>query len=79
VWWYFRDLKAYKAAPTPQRRAGLRQRFDRVFGRVTGFAALDDTVARIGANKDELLVVLERPEVALHPGAPRGRAAHQRL
>jgi hypothetical protein len=39
---------------------------DRVFGRVTGFAALDATVARLRANKDELLVVLDRPEIPLH-------------
>ena len=66
VWWYFRDLKAYKADPTPERRTALRQRFDRVFGRVTGFPELDETVARIRANKEELLVVLERPEIPLH-------------
>ena len=39
---------------------------DRVFGRVTGFAALDATVARLRANKDELLLVLDRPEIPLH-------------
>lgn len=66
VWWYYRDLKAYKAAPTPGRRSALRQRFERVFGRVTGFQELDDTVARIRANKDELLRVLNRPEIPLH-------------
>jgi hypothetical protein len=66
VWWYFRDLKAYKADPTPGRRTALRQRFERVFGRVTGFTDLDDTVARLRANKDELLLVLARPEIPLH-------------
>ena len=38
VWWFYADLKAYKDEPSPQRRTALRQRFDRVFGRVTGFA-----------------------------------------
>jgi hypothetical protein len=66
VWWYFGDLKADKADPTPERRTALRHRFDRVFGRVTGFADLDDTVARIRANKDELLRGLDRPEIPLH-------------
>src|SRR3954470_1227586 len=66
VWWYYADLKAYKAEPTPERRSALRQRFDRVFGRVTGFAELDVTVARIRANKADLLVVLDRPEIPLH-------------
>jgi hypothetical protein len=66
VWWFYADLKAYKAEPSPQRRTALRQRFDRVFGRVTGFAELDEVVARLHANKDELLVVLDRPDIPLN-------------
>ena len=66
VWWLYAGLKLYKGDPTPARRAALRARFDRVFGRVTGFAALDATVARIHANKAELLLVLDRPEIPLH-------------
>src|SRR3954451_24544389 len=66
VWWLYADLKLYKDEPTPARRAALRARFDRVFGRVTGFAELDATVARLRANKDELLLVLDRPEIPLH-------------
>ena len=66
VWWLYADLKLYKDEPTAARRAALRARFDRVFGRVTGFAELDATVARLRANKDELLVVLDRPEIPLH-------------
>jgi hypothetical protein len=66
VWWLYADLKLYKDDPTPARRAALRARFDRVLGRVTGFAELDATVARLRANKDELLLVLDRPEIPLH-------------
>jgi hypothetical protein len=66
VWWLYRDLKLYKQDPSPGRRAALRQRFERIFGRVTGFADLDEAVARIRANKAELLVVLDRPEIPLH-------------
>jgi hypothetical protein len=66
VWWFYADLKAYKDEPSPQRRTALRQRFDRVFGRVTGFAELDEAVARILANKDDLLRVLDRPEIPLN-------------
>jgi hypothetical protein len=66
VWWFYRDLKLYKEGPDPARRAALRQRFERIFGRVTGFAALDETVARLRANKAELLLVLDRPEIPLH-------------
>ena len=66
VWWFYADLKLYQDEPTPARRAALRARFDRVFGRVTGFAALDEVVARLRANKAELLLVLDRPEIPLH-------------
>lgn len=66
VWWFYADLKLYKAEPTPARRTALKARFDRIFARITGFAELDAVVARIRANKDELLVVLDRPEIPLH-------------
>jgi Transposase IS66 family len=66
VWWLYADLKLYQNEPTPARRAALRARFDRVFGRVTGFAELDAVVARLRANKAELLMVLDRPEIPLH-------------
>src|SRR4051794_33328329 len=66
VWWLYADLKAYKRAPGRRRRYELRARFDRVFRRRTGFATLDRLLARLHANKEELLLVLERPEVPLH-------------
>jgi hypothetical protein len=66
VWWFYADLKLYKDDPTATRRTALRQRFDRIFTRVTGFADLDEAVARTHANKDELLLVLDRPDIPLH-------------
>ena len=51
VWWFYADLKLYKDDPTATRRTALRQRFDRIFTRVTGFADLDEAVARTEANK----------------------------
>ena len=56
----------YKDDPTAARRTALRRRFDRIFTRVTGFADLDEVVARTHANKDELLLVLDRPDIPLH-------------
>ena len=44
----------------------MRARFDRIFRRRTGFVALDRLLARLHANKAELLMVLERPEIPLH-------------
>jgi hypothetical protein len=66
VWWFYADLKLYKDGPTAIRRTALRRRFDRIFTRVTGFAELDEAVARTHANKNELLLVLDRPDILLH-------------
>ena len=44
----------------------MRARFDRIFARRTGFALLDRLLARLHANKPELLMVLERPDIPLH-------------
>ena len=41
-------------------------RFDRIFTRQTGFVTLDRLLKRLHANKAELLMVLERPEIPLH-------------
>jgi hypothetical protein len=66
IWNLYRDLKAYRCAPTRQRKAALRARFDRIFTRNTGFVTLDRLLARLHANKAELLMVLDRPEIPLH-------------
>jgi len=44
----------------------LSTRFDRIFTRVIGVAELDEAIAWTHANKDELLRVLDRPEIPLH-------------
>jgi hypothetical protein len=66
IWWFYRDLKAYRREPTPRRRSELRARFDRIFQRRTGFVVLDRLLARLHAHKPELLRVLDRPEIPLH-------------
>jgi hypothetical protein len=66
IWWFYADLKAYRLDPTPRRRWELRVRFDRIFRRHTGFATLDRLLQRLHANKDELLMVLDHPEIPLH-------------
>jgi hypothetical protein len=66
IWNFYADLKRYRVHPSPGRRRALRARFDRIFRRRTGFATLDRLLARLRANKAELLRVLERPEIPLH-------------
>ena len=65
LWKFYADLKAYKANPDKRRRVALRARFDSIFRGRTGFATLDRLLARLHANKAELLTVLERPEIPL--------------
>jgi hypothetical protein len=66
IWKFYADLKAYRVSPGQRRRQTLRTRFDRIFRRRTGFATLDRLLARLWANKADLLRVLDRPAVPLH-------------
>ena len=69
IWWFYRQLKTFKRAPSPERAAELSARFDRIFKRRTGYATLDKLLKRLHANKNELLRVLERPEIPLNTNA----------
>ncbi len=66
IWDFYAALKAYRADPEKHRRLALRARFNRIFRRRTGFITLDRLLARLLANKDELLAVLDRPETPLN-------------
>jgi hypothetical protein len=77
IWRFYADLKAYRTNPTSRRRRQLRARFDRIFCRRTGFATLDRLLARLHANKAELLAVLDRPAIPLHTnGSERDIRCH---
>src|SRR3954471_9395413 len=69
IWWFYRDLKAWKRDPCPCRASALSARFDRIFTRRTGFVVLDRLLARLHRRRTELLRVLERPEIPLHTNA----------
>jgi hypothetical protein len=70
IWWFYRCLKDYKLAPSPEQAEVLRSRFDRIFKRGrTGYATLDSLLKRLHRHKDELLRVLERPEIPLNTNA----------
>src|SRR5271156_1404860 len=66
IWLLYANLKAWRRHPSPERKAVLSARFDRIFGHKTGFATLDRLLTRQRANKSELLKVLERPDIPLH-------------
>src|SRR5262249_15694881 len=57
---------AYPQKSNRQCRAALRARVDRIFTRKTVFVILDRLLARLRANKAELLKVLDHPEIPLH-------------
>ena len=69
IWWFYRRLKAYKLAPSPQQASLLCLQFDRIFKRRTGYATLDRLLKRLLGRKRELLRVLERPEIPLNTNA----------
>ncbi len=68
-WAYYHELRCYAAAPTVAERERLEEAFEVLFGRRTGYWALDERIALTRAKKVELLVVLAHPEVPLHNNA----------
>ena len=66
IWTFYADLKAYCRHPSKRQKTALQARFDRIFTGKTGFVSLDRLLARLHANKAELLKVLEHPEIPLH-------------
>jgi len=80
IWWFYRALKQYKLAPSPEQAEVLRSRFDRIFQRGrTGYATLDSLLKRLHRHKDELLRALERPEIPLNSRRMRSIRPDQRL
>ena len=66
LWSLYAALKAYRRKPSKRLGGQLARRFDALFTSKTGFITLDRLLARIHANRLELLVVLDRPEVPLN-------------
>jgi len=66
VWDFYDELKAYKNAPTEKDKIRLQLKFDEIFTQETKFQLLNLALQRLHANKSELLLVLDRPEIPLH-------------
>ena len=69
IWRYYKALKAYKQNPTPASAPAFRRRFDRIFTLHTGYEALDKLLERLHRRKNELLKVLDYPDIPLHTNA----------
>ena len=65
-WDFYKQLRAFQKAPTPQRAAQLPEQFDEPFSTVTGYDALDQRIVKTKADKTYLLMVLDHPEIPLH-------------
>ena len=66
IWQLYRDLKNYRIKPNAKQKVKLEKQFDQLFSQKTEFATLDLALKRIYENKQELLLVLERPDIPLH-------------
>jgi hypothetical protein len=72
VWNYYRRLRAYRESPTDQEKARLKRDFKELFTRRTGFHDLNEALQRIHDKREELLLVLDHPEIPLHNNGAEG-------
>ena len=68
-WLFYEKLLTYKSCPEPSMAVALEKEFDLLFVANTGYAALDERIRKTAANKAELLLVLQHPEIPLHNNA----------
>ncbi len=66
IWQLYRDLKTYKEMPNEESKVALEKRFDKIFATETCSEVLDAALRRVAKNKEELLLVLDRPDIPLH-------------
>jgi hypothetical protein len=67
IWELYKDLKTYRAKPDPAAQAVLEARFDALVDQKTNYpSSLGAVLKEMRVHKDDLLRVLERPEVPLH-------------
>lgn len=66
VWQLYDELKAYKQSPSEKEKIRLQDKFDEIFTQQTSYQLLNLALKRLHANKAELLLVLDRPEIPLH-------------
>lgn len=66
IWKLYQGLKAYKQAPDEKTKGELEKTFDEIFATQTCSEVLNAALQRLANNKQELLLVLERPDIPLH-------------
>jgi hypothetical protein len=65
-WNFYRELYKYKKNPSCELANSISTEFDILFSTKTGYNELDERIAKSKAKKQELLTVLNHPEIPLH-------------
>ncbi len=65
-WSLYRELVAYRVAPSMAERMRLTSAFETLVAQRTGYRELDARIAKTAYNQELLLAVLEHPELPLH-------------
>lgn len=65
-WAFYREVVAYRAAPSVAERTRLAAAFDELVAQRTGYQELDARIAKTAANRELLLAVLAHPELPTH-------------
>jgi len=66
LWQLYKDLKTNRATPIPERAAELRTRFDTLVNTPIQWPELAAALVKMAKKKDDLLRVLDHPELPLH-------------
>jgi len=66
IWTLYRDLKAYRAQPDPERKPDLQSRLDALVEQRTDFPNINAVLKEMRVHRSDLLRVLEQPAVPLH-------------
>jgi hypothetical protein len=66
IWALYADLKKYKKTPTAAFKVALKNQFEGIVNTETDFDTLGAALRRMAANQEELLLVLDRPDIPLH-------------
>jgi hypothetical protein len=65
-WDYYHKLLVYKTAPTLKDQQSLSKEFDILFSTKTDYEKLNERIEKTKEKKDQLLLVLQFPEIPLH-------------
>lgn len=65
-WNYYHQLLEFKESPTEEMARQLRERFEELFSIQTGYDELDQRIRKTFSKSEELLQILQHPQIPLH-------------